>query len=83
MIFNNNIQFWDGASKEHYTLCRCGASSNKLFCDDMHKVINLKDGKKTVASDIPQDRITILLLQFMPSGGSLNYILTYFINHEA
>jgi hypothetical protein len=47
-----------------------------VVCDDMHKVINLKDGKKTVASDIPQDRITILLLQFMPSGGSLNYKLT-------
>ena len=23
----------DGASKEHYTLCRCGASKNKPFCD--------------------------------------------------
>jgi CDGSH-type Zn-finger protein len=27
----------DGASKEHYTLCRCGASNNKPFCDAMHK----------------------------------------------
>ena len=42
---NNNIQFGDGASKEHYTLCRCGASNNKPFCDGMHKVINFKDDR--------------------------------------
>lgn len=41
----NNIQFGDGASREHYTLCRCGASNNKPFCDGMHKVINFKDDK--------------------------------------
>jgi CDGSH-type Zn-finger protein len=40
---NNIIQFGDGVSKEHYTLCRCGASNNKPFCDGMHKVINFKD----------------------------------------
>jgi CDGSH-type Zn-finger protein len=42
---NNTIQFGDGASKEHYTLCRCGASNNKPFCDGMHNVINFKDDK--------------------------------------
>jgi CDGSH-type Zn-finger protein len=42
---NNTIQFGDGSSKEHYTLCRCGASNNKPFFDSMHKVINFKDGK--------------------------------------
>jgi CDGSH-type Zn-finger protein len=42
---NNTIQFGDRASKEHYTLCRCGASNNKPFCDGMHKVINFKDDK--------------------------------------
>ena len=44
-LIGENIQFGDGASKEHYTLCRCGASSNKPFCDGMHKVINFKDDK--------------------------------------
>lgn len=29
-------------SKEHYTLCRCGASKNKPFCDGMHKKVNFK-----------------------------------------
>ena len=42
---NNTIQFGDGASKEHYALCRWGTSNNKPFCDGMHKVINFKDDK--------------------------------------
>ncbi|VVC06292.1 Iron-binding zinc finger CDGSH type [uncultured archaeon] len=36
-------QFGDGSSKEHYTLCRCGASKNKPFCDGTHGEINFKD----------------------------------------
>ncbi|MFW9996256.1 MAG: CDGSH iron-sulfur domain-containing protein [Candidatus Odinarchaeota archaeon] len=30
-------------SKEHYTLCRCGASKNKPFCDARHKKAGFKD----------------------------------------
>ena len=36
-LIGENIQFGEGASKEHYTLCRCGASENKPFCDGAHK----------------------------------------------
>jgi CDGSH-type Zn-finger protein/ferredoxin len=32
-------------SKEHYTLCRCGGSKNKPFCDNSHKKIDFKDEK--------------------------------------
>ena len=32
-----------GASSEHYTLCRCGASKNKPFCDGTHGSIGFKD----------------------------------------
>lgn len=29
-------EWGEGASKEHYTLCRCGRSKNKPFCDGSH-----------------------------------------------
>lgn len=32
-----------GASSEHYTLCRCGASKNKPFCDGSHWRVGFKD----------------------------------------
>jgi CDGSH-type Zn-finger protein len=34
----------EGASAEHYTLCRCGASKNKPFCDGSHWDAGFKDG---------------------------------------
>ena len=37
--------FGAGASKEHYTLCRCGGSKNKPFCDGTHWYIKFKDEK--------------------------------------
>jgi len=38
-----NVKFGDGASTEHYTLCRCGGSKNKPFCDGTHWSIGFKD----------------------------------------
>ena len=38
-----DVKFGDGASKEHYTLCRCGASKNKPFCDGAHWGSGFKD----------------------------------------
>lgn len=32
-----------GASTEHYTLCRCGGSKNKPFCDGSHWYNNFSD----------------------------------------
>ena len=37
------VKFGDGASTEHYTLCRCGASKNKPFCDGSHWDAGFKD----------------------------------------
>lgn len=44
-LIGDNIQWAEGASMEHYVLCRCGASNNKPFCDGMHRLINFKDDK--------------------------------------
>jgi CDGSH-type Zn-finger protein/ferredoxin len=35
----------EGASEEHYTLCRCGASKNKPFCDGTHWYVKFTDDK--------------------------------------
>jgi CDGSH-type Zn-finger protein len=32
-----------GASREHYALCRCGHSENKPFCSGMHWYVDFKD----------------------------------------
>jgi CDGSH-type Zn-finger protein len=37
------VTFGDGASSEHYTLCRCGASKNKPFCDGSHWSVSFRD----------------------------------------
>jgi CDGSH-type Zn-finger protein len=35
----------EGASEEHFTLCRCGGSKNKPFCDGTHWHIGFTDDK--------------------------------------
>lgn len=37
------VEFGEGASREHYTLCRCGASRNKPFCDGSHWQVGFRD----------------------------------------
>ena len=37
------VKFGDGASQEHYTLCRCGVSKNKPFCDGSHWSVKFAD----------------------------------------
>ncbi len=43
-LLGEGVDFGEGASMEHYTLCRCGASENKPFCDGAHRNINFENG---------------------------------------
>ncbi|TDJ66950.1 MAG: hypothetical protein E2O37_01575 [Proteobacteria bacterium] len=43
----------EGASTEHYTLCRCGASKNKPFCDGSHWRIKFQDNDNSSAPAPP------------------------------
>jgi len=38
-----NADWHEGASQQQYTLCRCGASKNKPYCDGSHWTIEFKD----------------------------------------
>jgi len=38
-----DVEWGEGASKEHCTLCRCGGSKNKPFCNGTHWYIDFKD----------------------------------------
>jgi CDGSH-type Zn-finger protein len=40
-----DARWGDGASREHYTLCRCGASKNKPFCDGSHWDAHFSDDR--------------------------------------
>lgn len=44
-LIGGEAEFPQNVSKEHYTLCRCGASNNKPFCDGSHNSINFRDDK--------------------------------------
>lgn len=35
----------EGVSEEHFTLCRCGASKNKPFCDGSHWYVEFDENK--------------------------------------
>lgn len=46
------VQQGEGASTEHFTLCRCGESKNKPFCDGTHWYVHFKGDNSTRVADL-------------------------------
>jgi CDGSH-type Zn-finger protein len=50
---------WDVSAKPAFSLCRCGHSANKPFCDGTHKTINFvaeDTAPKQAATPPPQPK---------------------------
>ncbi len=45
-----DVEFGQGASLDHFTLCRCGHSRNKPFCDGSHWYAGFKDDEAMTIS---------------------------------
>lgn len=43
-----DVEWGQGASTEHYTLCRCGGSKNKPFCDGTHSALGFAAAERAV-----------------------------------
>jgi CDGSH-type Zn-finger protein len=50
-LVDSNGQEWDLTGKPAISLCRCGASTNKPFCDGTHSRIGFQAAEAAVAAE--------------------------------
>ena len=50
-LVDANGKEWDLTGKPAISLCRCGASTNKPFCDGMHSKIGFQAAEAAVAAE--------------------------------
>ena len=51
-LVDANGQQWDLTGKPAVSLCRCGASTRKPFCDGMHSKIGFQAAEAAVAAEV-------------------------------
>lgn len=79
----------EGASQEHYTLCRCGESKNKPFCDGTHwhvqfkgdnsvKIANVNELKNRAPAHVVADGTDLVVVK----DGSSVFVLEGKCRHQ-
>lgn len=63
-VLLEHVAFGEGASREHFALCRCGHSRNKPFCDGSHWYVGFKD----------DEALTIARANAEPSGDGITWM---------
>ena len=53
-LVDANGQQWDLTGKPAISLCRCGASTKKPFCDGQHSKIGFQAAEAAVAAELQQ-----------------------------
>jgi len=55
-LVDANGNEWDLTNKPAFSLCRCGASTNKPFCDGTHSKLGFQAAEAAVRAETQENR---------------------------